>query len=180
MEILPFVVGSLVALVICTLLGSILPAFLTYILVVVCSVLLICLVLIQRGRGGGLAGAFGGVGGSSAFGTRAGDVFTRITIVMASVWIALNMGLVIKSNNLAAEAQQRPGSAFLPEGAETDDALFPELDPEDIETGGEAVDEGVEVSEDLPPALDGGQPPNSDDPDIEVEVETPAESKAPN
>ena len=40
-----------------------------------CSLFLIALVLIQRGRGGGLAGAFGGAGGQSAFGTKAGDVF---------------------------------------------------------------------------------------------------------
>lgn len=46
-------------------------------------------VLIQRGRGGGLAGAFGGAGGSSAFGTKAGDVFTKITIVCALVWFCL-------------------------------------------------------------------------------------------
>ena len=42
-------------------------------------------VLIQRGRGGGLTGAFGGAGGSSAFGTKAGDVFTKITIVCALI-----------------------------------------------------------------------------------------------
>src|SRR5262245_52035233 len=41
---------------------------------------LILLILIQRGKGGGLAGAFGGTGGSSAFGSRAGDTFTRVTI----------------------------------------------------------------------------------------------------
>ena len=46
-------------------------------------------VLIQRGRGGGLAGAFGGAGGSSAFGTKAGDVFTKITIVCALIWFCL-------------------------------------------------------------------------------------------
>ncbi|MDP6059564.1 MAG: preprotein translocase subunit SecG, partial [Pirellulaceae bacterium] len=44
------------------------------------ALFLILLVLIQRGRGGGLAGAFGGAGGQSAFGTKAGDMFTRITI----------------------------------------------------------------------------------------------------
>lgn len=33
-------------------------------LVVIASLLLIFIVLIQRGKGGGLAGAFGGVGGS--------------------------------------------------------------------------------------------------------------------
>ena len=52
-------------------------------LIILVSLFLICLILIQRGKGGGLAGAFGGVGGSSAFGTKAGDTFTRITVVTA-------------------------------------------------------------------------------------------------
>jgi preprotein translocase subunit SecG len=50
---------------------------------------LIMLVLVQRGRGGGLAGALGGMGGQSAFGTKAGDLFTRITIGVATFWILL-------------------------------------------------------------------------------------------
>lgn len=50
------------------------------------GVFLIILVLIQRGKGGGLAGAFGGAGGSSAFGSRAGDTFTKITIYTALIW----------------------------------------------------------------------------------------------
>jgi preprotein translocase subunit SecG len=53
------------------------------------AVLLISVILLQRGRGGGLAGAFGGSGGQSAFGTKAGDVFTRITIGIAIVWVTL-------------------------------------------------------------------------------------------
>ena len=52
---------------------------------------LILLVLIQRGKGGGLAGAFGGVGGSSPFGSRAGDTFTRLTIYVACIWLFLTM-----------------------------------------------------------------------------------------
>src|ERR1700743_1280370 len=52
------------------------------------AIFLILLVLVQRGRGGGLTGALGGMGGSSAFGAKAGDVFTRITIVTAGIWIA--------------------------------------------------------------------------------------------
>ena len=39
------------------------------------AVFLILLILVQRGKGGGLAGAFGGMGGQSAFGTKAGDTF---------------------------------------------------------------------------------------------------------
>lgn len=53
------------------------------------ALFLIVLILIQRGKGGGLAGAFGGMGGQSAFGTKAGDMFTKITIGVASFWIIL-------------------------------------------------------------------------------------------
>lgn len=50
------------------------------------SLFLIMLILIQRGKGGGLTGALGGPGGQSAFGSKAGDTFTAITIVVASLW----------------------------------------------------------------------------------------------
>ncbi|HET6880627.1 MAG TPA: preprotein translocase subunit SecG [Pirellulales bacterium] len=56
------------------------------------SLFLIVLILLQRGRGGGLAGALGGMGGQSAFGSKAGDVFTRITSGVAIVWIVLCVG----------------------------------------------------------------------------------------
>jgi preprotein translocase subunit SecG len=58
-------------------------------LLLLTALVLIVLVLIQRGKGGGLAGAFGGMGGQSAFGTKAGDLFTKITIGVAFVWILL-------------------------------------------------------------------------------------------
>jgi len=53
------------------------------------SLFLILLILVQRGRGGGLTGALGGPGGQSAFGTKAGDLFTRITSFVALGWISL-------------------------------------------------------------------------------------------
>jgi len=59
------------------------------ILISLISIFLILVVLVQRGRGGGLAGALGGMGGQSAFGAKAGDVFTKITIVIATLWILL-------------------------------------------------------------------------------------------
>ena len=63
------------------------------------GVVLIGVILLQRGRGGGLAGAFGGMGGQSAFGNRAGDVFTKITIVLATVWIVLGCICVLLTSN---------------------------------------------------------------------------------
>ena len=73
------------------------------ILVLLLGIFLILLVLIQRGKGGGLAGAFGGVGGSSAFGSRAGDLFTRITITVAGIWILLTMIQVVVVQHVAQE-----------------------------------------------------------------------------
>lgn len=59
------------------------------VLMFVTALFLVILILLQRGRGGGLAGALGGMGGQSAFGTKAGDVFTKITSICAIAWILL-------------------------------------------------------------------------------------------
>ena len=61
------------------------------IILLLMGLFLILLVLIQRGKGGGLVGALSGVGGSSPFGSRAGDAFTRITIYVAALWLLLTM-----------------------------------------------------------------------------------------
>jgi len=52
------------------------------------SLFLILLVLVQRGKGGGLVGALGGMGGQSAFGAKAGGIFWA-TSIAAGVWILL-------------------------------------------------------------------------------------------
>jgi preprotein translocase subunit SecG len=51
------------------------------------SMFIIGIILLQRGKGGGLTGALGGLGGQSAFGVKAGDLFTRITAVAVLIWI---------------------------------------------------------------------------------------------
>jgi preprotein translocase subunit SecG len=55
-------------------------------LVILLASFLMLVVLVQKGKGGGLAGAFGGVGGSSPFGSKSGTFFTRLTIIVAAVW----------------------------------------------------------------------------------------------
>jgi preprotein translocase subunit SecG len=76
------------------------------VIIVILTVFLVGIILIQRGKGGGLAGAFGGMGGSSAFGTRTGDVFTKITVGVAIAWILLSMLMVVLTN-------RRHSSAFV-------------------------------------------------------------------
>jgi preprotein translocase subunit SecG len=91
--------------------------FVINLLVILLGFLLIGLVLIQRGKGGGLAGAFGGVGGSSPFGSKAGDAFTRITIYVAAFWILLIMFQVRVMNSTQADAAaQMPGVTQTPGG----------------------------------------------------------------
>jgi preprotein translocase subunit SecG len=94
------------------------------VLLFVTAVFLIVLVLIQRGKGGGLAGAFGGMGGQSAFGTKAGDLFTKITIGVATFWIVLCMICVkvlgisnasaLSAGNFGHELDQKPGVSAPP------------------------------------------------------------------
>lgn len=83
------------------------------------ALFLILLILIQRGRGGGLTGAFGGMGGQSAFGSKAGDTFTRITIVVASIWMVLCvLGVMFLGNESDPLANGRGTSAETEESRE--------------------------------------------------------------
>ncbi|MCK4340923.1 MAG: preprotein translocase subunit SecG [Phycisphaerae bacterium] len=49
------------------------------------AIFLMIVILLQRGKGVGLAGAFGGAGGGAAFGAKTGDVMTWGTVVLAVV-----------------------------------------------------------------------------------------------
>ena len=68
------------------------------ILLTVLGMVLILLVLIQRGRGQGLAGAFGGTGGTSLLGTRAGSFIGKVTAWLAGIWLFLAVVLNIVMN----------------------------------------------------------------------------------
>ena len=48
-----------------------------------------------------MIGALGGAGGSSPFGSRAGDQFTRLTIYVAVFWLFLTMLQVRVVQNVA-------------------------------------------------------------------------------
>jgi preprotein translocase subunit SecG len=84
-------------------------AFWLNMLLILLGLFMILLVLIQRGKGGGLIGALGGAGGSSPFGSRAGDTFTRITIYVAIVWLLLTM---VQVRVIQTRGGERPQGAL--------------------------------------------------------------------
>jgi preprotein translocase subunit SecG len=92
-------------------------------LMAITSLFLIVLILLQRGRGGGLAGALGGMGGQSAFGSKAGDVFTRITSVVAIVWIVLCVGALKYYGTSTDLFDPNAGSAAAPPAQESIERL---------------------------------------------------------
>jgi preprotein translocase subunit SecG len=51
------------------------------------AVMLMLIILLQRGKGVGLAGAFGGAGTATAFGSKTGDFLTWATIVLAGIFM---------------------------------------------------------------------------------------------
>jgi preprotein translocase subunit SecG len=59
------------------------------VLFLLCSVALILVVLIQKGRGGGLSGAFGGAMASGILGSKTGDFLTWVTIVLVGIFLTL-------------------------------------------------------------------------------------------
>jgi len=63
---------------------------------VINAILLVLLVLIQNDEGGGLGGIFAG-GADTAFGSRSGNVLTRATTVLGSMFLIISLGLALLS-----------------------------------------------------------------------------------
>ena len=67
------------------------------ILFFIVSILVIFIVLIQKGSSGGLAGAFGGGDGGGVLGTKAGSFLSRITVWLGSAFLILALIYAIAS-----------------------------------------------------------------------------------
>ena len=96
------------------------------------SLFLIVIILLQEGKGGGLAGAFGGMGGE-AFGVGTGGI-NKATSLLAAIFIgtAIILGAT-QSTSLAPESDQPVQEQPVDGAGETDDG--------DTETPADAGDE---------------------------------------
>ena len=127
-----------------------LTVFLTIVHVIV-SVFLIMVVLLQTGKRADLAGAFGGGGSQTAFGTRgAATVLSKLTTAAAIGFMVTSMSLAILGSRVAKQS----GGSVLPDdqpAAQTEQVPAPQLPalpetdpvvPADTDNG-EAPDEGA-------------------------------------
>ena len=93
-------------------------------LFILVSVFLILLILIQKGRGGGLASAFGGAGGNTAFGSKTGDVLTWATSIVFGIFLVLAVALNLMAKSSTGDVPNPntqntggvPSSPQVPEG----------------------------------------------------------------
>src|SRR5436305_14053746 len=83
--------------------------FFIFLFIVVCM-FLILLVLIQKGRGGGLVSAFGGMGGNTAFGSKTGDVLTWATSIIFGIFLVLAIILNLLSGGTSNTGKTTPAS----------------------------------------------------------------------
>ncbi len=97
------------------------------VLFVICCVSLVLIILIQKGRGGGLSGAFGGAMASGILGSKTGDFLTWVTIVLVGVFLILAVVMAkfykpapVGDYDVSPQTQQQPLES--PEQPEPSDA----------------------------------------------------------
>jgi preprotein translocase subunit SecG len=103
---------------------------------VLCAVALVLIVLIQKGKGGGLGGVFGGGLASGILGSKTGDFLTWVTVSLAGLFLLIacvmakyykptisDFGGPATRQELPENSQQPPVSQT-PAAAETDVNLF--------------------------------------------------------
>ena len=89
------------------------------VLFIVCCVALILIILIQKGRGGGLSGAFGGAMASGILGSKTGDFLTWVTIVLVGVFLTLAVVMAkFYRPDVSEFGEDAPARQELPEGPE--------------------------------------------------------------
>ncbi len=149
------------------------------------SLFMILVILVQRGKGGGLTGALGGPGGQSVFGSKAGDLFTRITVVLATVWIFLLAFAVwwynedSLSSALAGADENVPAMTAKPSASETGAASSSAVTPNVGEVAPIELGSGDAATGDMLKGLSGGDTPKVPETKTDAAAAAPASGSSP-
>jgi preprotein translocase subunit SecG len=81
---------------------------------ILCAVILILVILIQKGRGTGLSGALGGGMASGILGTKTGDFLTWVTVGLIGALLLLTVAMAKFYRPTASSAAQAPAAQTQP------------------------------------------------------------------
>jgi len=95
---------------------------------VITAIFLILLVLVQKGRGGGLSGAFGGGAAGSLMGSKTGDFLTWLTVAVAAFFLFL---MVVMAKFYRPEQPQYGGEPVVQPPTSTQPAEQPPVQPQE-------------------------------------------------
>jgi len=87
---------------------------------IIVSIFLILVILLQAGRGGGLADTFGGSQMQSMFGTKSANVLTRLTTACATIFIISCLLLAVVSSRRARSVVEKVNIPVPVKTVETD------------------------------------------------------------
>ena len=122
-------------------------ALLTIVHILVCLILIVA-VLLQSGKAGDLAGAFGGAGSQSVFGPRGvATILSKVTTISAVLFMVTSMGLWIISSKGARSVVR--GEAA--EAVETTTVPAAKTESTDIKPPEEIKQEAQEKEKTAPP-----------------------------
>ncbi|MEE2844588.1 MAG: preprotein translocase subunit SecG [Planctomycetota bacterium] len=129
------------------------------------SLFLIFIILIQRGKGGGIAGSLTGTA-QSAFGARGGDILMWLTLTMTIIWILLCCLTIFFYSRTQPPVAEGSDDADIKTEADSPSGLNPEFD-------------GLDPQIDMSPLVN---PPDETDTDTSVDdtsTETPPNTDEP-
>ena len=106
---------------------------------VMVAILLILLVLVQNEEGNSLGGIFAG-GSGSAFGSRSGNILTRTTTVLGTLFLVISFGLALMNRGPSGSGVEAAGRALMPESGvdwflEDESPVLPESEPDNNASG---------------------------------------------
>jgi preprotein translocase subunit SecG len=102
-----------------------------------CCIVLVLVILIQKGKGGGLSSAFGGGMGGGLLGSKTGDFLTWVTIVVVGVFLSIGV-LMAKFYRPPVDdfGSGRQGGQQQSSGARQEPEQSESAEPEGTDAGG--------------------------------------------
>jgi preprotein translocase subunit SecG len=108
-------------------------------LFLISAVALILIILVQKGRGGGLSGAFGGGMASGILGSKTGDFLTWVTIVLVGVFLTLAV-VMAKFYKPSDFDLSTPSPPTVPTGPPRSPEMPPPIENIETTTSSESID----------------------------------------